>query len=47
VEVSEPIWPKGKDFASVLRLRDGARQIILARCGEPDVNALIKPPSPV
>ena len=47
VEVCEPIWPKGKDFASVLRLRDEVRQIILARCGEPDVNALIKPPSPV
>jgi 1-acyl-sn-glycerol-3-phosphate acyltransferase len=45
VEIGDPIQSKGKDFTSVLRLRDSVRQVILARCGEPDVNELIKPPS--
>ena len=43
VEIGEPIWPKGKDFTSVLRLRDEVRQVVLARCGEPDINERIKP----
>jgi acyl carrier protein len=46
VEIGDPIWPKGKDFVSVLRLRDSIRQVILARCGEPDINELIKPSPP-
>jgi 1-acyl-sn-glycerol-3-phosphate acyltransferase len=46
VLIGDPIQPKGKDFASILRMRDAVRDVILARCGEPDINELIKPPSP-
>jgi 1-acyl-sn-glycerol-3-phosphate acyltransferase len=46
VEIGEPVQPAGKDFASVLRLRDSIRQNILVRCGEPDLNELIKPAPP-
>jgi 1-acyl-sn-glycerol-3-phosphate acyltransferase len=46
VEIGESVHPTGSDFASVLRLRDGIRGAILARCGEADVNELIKPPLP-
>jgi 1-acyl-sn-glycerol-3-phosphate acyltransferase len=46
LEIAEAVRPSGKDFASVLRLRDTVRAAILARCGEPDVNELIKPPAP-
>ena len=38
--------PLGADFASVLRLRDAAREAILARCGEPDLGGLVKPAPP-
>ena len=44
VEFGEPVQPFGKDFASVLRLRDSVRSAILKRCGEADLNELIKPP---
>lgn len=44
VEIGEPVQPFGKDFASVLRLRDSIRSAILKRCGEADLNELIKPP---
>jgi len=37
LHVGRPIPPDGKDFAAMLRLRDGARAAILARCGEPDL----------
>jgi 1-acyl-sn-glycerol-3-phosphate acyltransferase len=43
-EIAEPVLPDGKDFAAVVRLRDRVRSIMLARCGEPDLNELIKPP---
>jgi 1-acyl-sn-glycerol-3-phosphate acyltransferase len=46
VEIAEPIKPGGNDFSSVLRLRDEARAAMLARCGEPDLAELIKPPAP-
>jgi len=46
VEIGDPVQPFGKDFASVLRLRDSVRSAILARCGEADLNELIKPPLP-
>jgi len=46
VEFGESVLPVGKDFASVLRLRDLVRAAILARCGEADLNELIKPPMP-
>jgi 1-acyl-sn-glycerol-3-phosphate acyltransferase len=47
VDFGEPINPTGRDFAAILRLRDAVRQSILARCGEPDLNVLIKPAPPV
>jgi 1-acyl-sn-glycerol-3-phosphate acyltransferase len=43
VEIGEPITPSGQDFKSVLQLRDNARRIMLSRCGEPDLQELIKP----
>jgi 1-acyl-sn-glycerol-3-phosphate acyltransferase len=47
VDFGEPIQPTGKDFPAILRLRDAVRQSILERCGEPDLNVLIKPAPPV
>ena len=43
VEIGEPIWPSGTDFASLLQLRDQVRESVLSRCGEPDLVELIKP----
>ena len=45
IDIAEPIKPAGTDFTSVLQLRDGARAAMLARCGEPDLAELIKPPA--
>ena len=47
VTIESAIMPSGKDFASVLRLRDEARQAILAGCGEPDLGELVKPLHPL
>jgi 1-acyl-sn-glycerol-3-phosphate acyltransferase len=44
--IGEPIAPTGADFARVLRLRDAARAVILAGCGEPDLRELVKPSPP-
>lgn len=46
VSIEEGIMPPGKDFASVLQLRDVARKVVLAGCGEPDFEAMIDPVSP-
>jgi 1-acyl-sn-glycerol-3-phosphate acyltransferase len=46
VEIAEPLEPTGHDFSAVLKLRDQARAAMLARCGEPDLAELIKPPAP-
>jgi 1-acyl-sn-glycerol-3-phosphate acyltransferase len=43
VEIGEPVMPSGKDFTAVLQLRDAARKVMLARCGEPDLGELTKP----
>jgi 1-acyl-sn-glycerol-3-phosphate acyltransferase len=43
VEIGEPVMPSGTDFGSVLRLRDEVRRSILSRCGEPDLEELVKP----
>jgi 1-acyl-sn-glycerol-3-phosphate acyltransferase len=43
VEIGEPVMPSGTDFGPVLRLRDTVRNIMLARCREPDLGELIKP----
>ncbi|RUV69745.1 MAG: acyl-phosphate glycerol 3-phosphate acyltransferase [Mesorhizobium sp.] len=46
IEIGAPIVPSGTDFESALRLRDAARQAILARCGEPDLGEMVKPTRP-
>jgi len=46
IDVAAPIRPTGTDFTAVLKLRDAAREAILARVGEPDLGILIKPPAP-
>lgn len=46
VEITSPIYPAGTNFQSALRLRDDARNAILARCGEPDIGELVKPSTP-
>jgi len=43
VEIDKPVMPSGKDFRSLLRLRDAVRGVILSRCGEPDLGGLAKP----
>jgi 1-acyl-sn-glycerol-3-phosphate acyltransferase len=43
ITIGDPIMPTGTDFASVLWLRDAARAVILAGCGEPDIRELVKP----
>jgi acyl carrier protein len=43
VEIGTAIRPIGKSFADILRLRDTVRKEILASCGEPDLNELLKP----
>ena len=45
VDIAEPITPTGSNFASVLKLREEVRASILARCGEPDIGELVKPPA--
>jgi 1-acyl-sn-glycerol-3-phosphate acyltransferase len=44
VEIGDAITPTGKDFGSLVRLRDEVRKSVLSRCGEPDLGELIKPP---
>jgi len=43
IEIIDPVLPAGADFQSVVRLRDQVRQLMLARCGEPDLEELVKP----
>ncbi len=43
IRIEEAVTPSGTDFASLLRLRDAVRQIVLAHCGEPDIGELVKP----
>ena len=42
VDIDDAIAPVGTDLASVARLRDAVREVILARCGEPDLGELLK-----
>ncbi|WP_245280071.1 AMP-binding protein [Hyphomicrobium sp. 99] len=37
VDVGEPLFPDGNDFAAAVRLRDRCRAVILERSGEPDL----------
>jgi 1-acyl-sn-glycerol-3-phosphate acyltransferase len=46
VSIAEPIQPSGSDLASLVRLRDSVRAVVLAGCGEPDLGELIKPTQP-
>ncbi|HEY6995233.1 MAG TPA: AMP-binding protein [Xanthobacteraceae bacterium] len=47
VGIADPVRPSGTNLASLVRLRDAVRAVILAGCGEPDLGELIKPvPSP-
>jgi 1-acyl-sn-glycerol-3-phosphate acyltransferase len=46
VRIEDAVMPSGTDFASLLRLRDGVRKVILAHCGEPDLGELVKPAPP-
>jgi 1-acyl-sn-glycerol-3-phosphate acyltransferase len=43
VRIEQPIEPSGTDFASLVRLRNAARNVVLAACGEPDIGELVKP----
>lgn len=44
IRIEQAIQPSGADFASILRLRDAVRAVMLAHCGEPDLGELVKPP---
>jgi 1-acyl-sn-glycerol-3-phosphate acyltransferase len=46
VKIEDAVVPSEKDFASMLRLRDAARKVVLAGCGEPDLEELVKPAPP-
>jgi 1-acyl-sn-glycerol-3-phosphate acyltransferase len=46
VKIEDAVVPSGKDFASILQLRDAARKAVLAGCGEPDLEELVKPAPP-
>jgi 1-acyl-sn-glycerol-3-phosphate acyltransferase len=39
VQVFPAIAPEGDDFAAAVRLRDAVRAVLLAHCGEPDLEA--------
>ncbi len=41
LEIEQAIDPKGPEFAAVVELRDKVRQVILAKCGEPDLGELL------
>jgi len=43
IRIEAPVAPSGTDFASLVRLRDAVRQVVLAYCGEPDIGELVKP----
>jgi len=43
IEIGDPVLPAGADFQSIVRLRDQVRQLMLARCSEPDLQELVKP----
>ena len=43
IEIGDPVLPTGADFQSIVQLRDQVRQSMLARCGEPDLEELVKP----
>ena len=46
VKIEDAVVPSGKDFTSVLQLRDAVREVVLAGSGEPDLEELVKPAPP-
>lgn len=46
VEIGAAVEATSATFADILRLRDAVRKEISARCGEPDLNELVKPAAP-
>jgi len=46
IDIEPAIAPTGKDFASIVKLRDTVREVVLAHCGEPDLGELVKPAMP-
>ena len=44
IRIEAPIEPSGSDFTALVRMRDAARAVVLAHCGEPDIAELVKPP---
>ncbi len=46
VYLDDPVPSMGADFASVVALRDKVRNVIAAKCGEPDLGGLAKPAIP-
>ena len=43
IDIGDPLLPVGIDFTSMVRLRDQVRQVMLVRCGDPDLEELVKP----
>lgn len=43
IQIEDGIKPSGKEFASLVVLRDAVRKVVLAHCGEPDLGELVKP----
>ncbi|MGJ0506969.1 MAG: AMP-binding protein [Methylocystis sp.] len=41
--IGPPLTPAGSDFTAMIALRDEARKFVLAHCGEPDLDQLVKP----
>jgi 1-acyl-sn-glycerol-3-phosphate acyltransferase len=46
IEIGDPVLPAGSDFGAVIALRDAVRLDMLSRCGEPDLEELLKPELP-
>jgi 1-acyl-sn-glycerol-3-phosphate acyltransferase len=46
VTIENPLTPTGTDLGAIVQLRDAARAVVLAGCGEPDLVRLVKPPRP-
>jgi 1-acyl-sn-glycerol-3-phosphate acyltransferase len=43
IDIGAPMTAAGNNFAAAIQLRDAARKAMLARCGEPDIDELMKP----
>ena len=43
IQIEDAVTRSGTDFASLVKLRDAVREVVLIHCGEPDLGALVKP----